>query len=80
MSDYVQVPPDRLDAPVLEALLEEYATRDGTDYGEQEMTLAAKVQGLRVQLDRGDVQLLYDTQAEQWDLVTRLEAENYLSN
>ena len=40
MATFVEVPPERLDPAVLAALLEDYASRDGTDYGDREHTLA----------------------------------------
>ncbi len=69
MSCYIEVPPDRLDADVLQALLEEYASRDGTDYGEVELTLEQKTGNLRRQLERGELLILFQTETEHWDLV-----------
>lgn len=69
MSDYVQVPVARLDTQVLQALLEDFASRDGTDYGERELTLAEKAGNLRRQLDEGALCLLFHGPSEQWDLV-----------
>ena len=43
MPEYVEVPPERLAAEVLQALFEEYVSRDGTDYGETELALQDKV-------------------------------------
>ena len=57
MAEFVMVPLERLQADILNALLEEYASRDGTDYGERESTLADKVEQLRKQLRNGDLQL-----------------------
>ncbi|MDX1732852.1 MAG: YheU family protein [Halioglobus sp.] len=74
MPQYVQVPPQRLDGGVLQALMEEYVTRDGTDYGENELALQAKVSNLRGQLERGDVCLVYELDSEQWDLLPREDA------
>ena len=79
MAEFVMVPPERLQQDVLNALLEEYASRDGTDYGERESTLASKVGQLRQQLRSGDLQLLYDADSEQWDLVPRAQAELLLN-
>ncbi|MCB1843116.1 MAG: YheU family protein [Halioglobus sp.] len=70
MPEYVEVPYQRLPQAVFRALLEEYVTRDGTDYGAQELSLAEKVQRLESQVARADVRLLYDAQSEQWDLVS----------
>lgn len=80
MVQFVTVPPDRLAPEVLQALLEEYASRDGTDYGEREQTLETKTGQLREQLGRGELQLLYDTESEQWDLLPREQAELLLNS
>ena len=69
MSLYVQVPLNRLSEDVLQALLEEFASRDGTDYGAVELTLEQKAGNLRRQLEREEVAILFDTESEQWDLV-----------
>ena len=69
MAKLVQVPIERLSAEVYTALLEEYASRDGTDYGEREVSLAEKVAQLKGQLSRGDIGLVYDADSSQWDLL-----------
>ena len=69
MSSYLQVPLNRLSEDVLQALLEEFASRDGTDYGAVELTLEQKAGNLRRQLEREEVAILFDTESEQWDLV-----------
>jgi uncharacterized protein YheU (UPF0270 family) len=78
MSQFVEVPSAQLDSDTLRALLEEYASRDGTDYGEREMTLWAKVDDLRLQLETGKLLLLYDADSETWDLVEREQATQLL--
>lgn len=80
MAQFLAVPPGRLQADILQSLLEEYASRDGTDYGEREVPLADKVRALQGQLDSGDVQILYDTDSEEWDLVPREQAEELLNS
>jgi uncharacterized protein YheU (UPF0270 family) len=75
MAQFVVVPPQRLQPDVLQALLEEYASRDGTDYGERELTLDEKVGRLQSQLNDGDLRILYDIDSEQWDLVPQAQAE-----
>ena len=74
MANIVAVPIDRLDVDTLVSLLEEFASRDGTDYGEREVALEQKVADLRTQLATGDIRLLYDVDGEQWDLVDRVSA------
>ena len=79
MSGYIEVPTTKLDAAVLDALLEEFASRDGTDYGERELTLDEKVGNLRSQLASTELQLLFHTETEQWDLVSSEQAMNLLN-
>jgi uncharacterized protein YheU (UPF0270 family) len=79
MAQFVRVPLERLQADVLHALLEEYATRDGTDYGDREQPLEVKVARLRGQLQAGDVQIVYDVGSEQWDLLPRAQAAQFLN-
>jgi uncharacterized protein YheU (UPF0270 family) len=80
MSQFVDVPLQRLQADVLQALLEEFASRDGTDYGEQELSLEQKVASLRGQLQGSELQLLYDVTSEQWDLLPKEQALRLLEN
>jgi len=75
MAEFVLVPLQRLQAESLQALLEEFASRDGTDYGERELTLEQKVAQLGTRLRAGDLQILYDADSEQWDLLPRDQAE-----
>lgn len=78
MAAFLEIPPQRLSAEALEGLLEEFASRDGTDYGEQERSLAEKVADLRSQLTRGELCLLFDQDSETWDLCPREEARSLL--
>ncbi len=80
MAQFIKVPPQRLEVEVLQALLEEYATRDGTDYGEKELALEDKVKRLQHQLDDSELYILYDLDSEQWDLVPSAQAELLLNS
>lgn len=80
MANFITVPVDRLAGETLSSLLEEFASRDGTDYGERETPLAEKVAALRAQMERGELQLLYDADSEQWDIVDRESAREILHN
>ncbi|MEP5765632.1 MAG: YheU family protein [Halieaceae bacterium] len=71
MAQFVQVPTARLDTDVLLAMLEDFASRDGTDYGIRELSLEEKVSNLRLQLSSGDLVIVYDLDSEQWDLCTK---------
>ena len=80
MSSFIHVPMQRLAPEVLDNLLQEYASRDGTDYGEVELTLAEKTGNLRRQLEQGDISILYDLETEQWDLVDAEQAQRLLQD
>lgn len=80
MADLVEVPYAALEAATRNALLEEFASRDGTDYGLQETPLERRVEQLD-QLWRGaELLLLYDSDSEQWDLLTRERAQILLQS
>lgn len=78
MPQFVEVPPRRLPADVLQALLEEYASRDGTDYGLRELSLRDKTENLHKQLADRDLCLLFEAESEQWDLLPRDQARALL--
>ena len=78
MAQFVEVPCERVPAPTLEALLEEYASRDGTVYGQVERSLQEKVDSLHAQLRSGKLALLYDADSAEWDLLPRDQASELL--
>mgnify|MGYP000709392875 FL=1 len=66
----MQIPFEQLSADTLTAILEEYASREGTEYGEVDYSLAQKVSMLRKQLERGDVGISFDTETETCSLIS----------
>lgn len=67
----MEVPWQDIAPATLEALLEEFVTRDGTDYGETEAPLARKVAQVREQVRRGEVLIVFDEISESVTLLTR---------
>jgi len=67
------IPPERLTEQVLKGLLEAYITREGTDYGETELSLAQKVDQLLPLVYTGEVMVCYDEVSESTTLLTRHE-------
>jgi uncharacterized protein YheU (UPF0270 family) len=80
LAQFLEIPTDQLGAGVLQALLEEFASRDGTDYGEVETAIEQKVAQLRSSLEDGEAILLYDADSEQWDLLPRERATEFLAD
>jgi hypothetical protein len=52
-------------------MIEEFVTREGTDYGEQETELAQKVAQLRSQLRSGKAGILFYPGSETFQIVPR---------
>ena len=66
----ILIPPAALAADVLRGVIEAFVLREGTDYGEKEFSLEQKVVHVMGQLERGDVQILFDPNSQTVDLVT----------
>lgn len=67
------IPPGSLSEEALQGVLEEFISRDGTDYGEEELSLEAKVARLKPQVMRGEVLIVFDEALEGVTLMTREE-------
>ncbi|HBD23070.1 MAG TPA: hypothetical protein DC023_01455 [Oceanospirillaceae bacterium] len=63
------IPWQQLPAATLDNLLQEYASRDGTDYGQVETSLADKVEQLKQQLLQGKVVIVYSELHESVNLM-----------
>jgi uncharacterized protein YheU (UPF0270 family) len=70
----VEVPHAQLSPAVLRRLLEEFVTRDGTDYGSVERTLEEKVARLVRQLEAGEAAIVVDLESETIDIIPRPSA------
>jgi uncharacterized protein YheU (UPF0270 family) len=77
MAELLRIPPERLAPDTLVALLEEYASRDGTDYGLRELSLEEKVARLQSQLRSGELAIVYDASSEHWDLLDPQQMEQF---
>jgi uncharacterized protein YheU (UPF0270 family) len=73
MENLVEVPWDQLALDTLQALVEEFVTRDGTDYGEQEIALCDKVNQVIRGIKRKDYVIVYNPDADSVQIVTREE-------
>jgi len=56
----VLVPYTELPAQLLRAVIESFVLREGTDYGETEVSLQDKVARVVDQLKKGDARILFD--------------------
>lgn len=72
------VPHQQISPDALQGLIEEYITRDGTDYGAQEFSLAQKVQQVQQQMERGDVVVVFDVATESVSLLNSRDAREFI--
>ena len=77
MADLLRIPLQRMAPETLAAMLEEYASRDGTDYGARELSLEEKVAALQAQLSAGQLVIVYDAASEHWDLLAEEQLEQF---
>jgi hypothetical protein len=71
VENLIEVPWDALASDTLTALVEEFVTRDGTDYGEQEVGLERKVLQVINGIKRKEYVIVFDAEQESVQIVTR---------
>ena len=65
----IEIPLSHLDEEILQAVIEEFITREGTDYGQQEISLAQKAAQVRKQLETGLAVIVFDEASETTGIV-----------
>ncbi|MBJ3815035.1 YheU family protein [Shimwellia pseudoproteus] len=65
------IPWQQIDPETLANLIESFVLREGTDYGEQERSLAAKVADVRRQLESGEAVLVWSELHETINIMPR---------
>jgi uncharacterized protein YheU (UPF0270 family) len=69
LSEPVTVPHTELRPDLLRSVVESFVLREGTDYGEREVSLESKIASVVRQLERGEAQIIFDPQSESIDIV-----------
>jgi len=69
------IPHTQISNEALQGLIEDFITREGTDYGETEVPLAQKVAQVKHQLERGDVVIVFDPASESVSILTKRDAQ-----
>ena len=65
----IELSPDDLSPEALRGLIEEFVTRDGTDYGAVERGIDEKVAAVTEQLLSGEARLVFDPETETANIV-----------
>ncbi|NVK72986.1 hypothetical protein C0J08_16015 [Marinomonas sp. CT5] len=71
------IPYDSLAAETLEAILDDIVSRDGTDYGDYDLSSAQKREQALRALQSGEAVLLFDTESETIKMIPKSDLGNY---
>lgn len=66
----MEIPFRELSVEALRGVVEEFVSREGTDYG-QEFTLDQKVQHVMRQLERGDATIAFDPETQTVNIIAK---------
>ena len=69
------IPYEQLSNDALQGLIEEFITREGTDYGIEEVSLSTKVEQIKAQLSRCEVVVVFDVASETVSILSRRDAK-----
>lgn len=69
------IPYEQLSSDALQGLIEEFITREGTDYGMEEVSLSTKVEQVKRQLKHRDIVVVFDITTESVSILSRRDAE-----
>lgn len=67
--DPVEIPPAELSPEALRGIVESFVLREGTEYGEQEVSLDRKVADVMRQIERREARIFFDPETETVTLV-----------
>ncbi|BDF95843.1 MULTISPECIES: YheU family protein [Pseudoalteromonas] len=67
------IPHQQLDKDTLYNLIESYVLREGTDYGEQEFSIEAKVAQVNQQLNAGEAMVFFSELHESVTIISKSE-------
>ncbi len=65
----MEIPYQRLEPEILLAVITEFVTREGTDYGDQVFSLDEKIAAVRRQLVAGSARIVFDAESETCNVV-----------
>jgi uncharacterized protein YheU (UPF0270 family) len=79
MGERVVVPHASLSPEALRGVIEDFITREGTDYGEREHSLAQKHDQVARQIEAGEVLIVFDVETESVSLIHRDQLSSFRS-
>ena len=73
------IPVEKINTTTLNSLIEAFITREGTDYGVNEISLKEKVSQVKQQLHRGDIVVVFDAASESANIMSKHQYEEWVS-
>ena len=67
----MQIPIDMLHPDTLRSVVEDFITREGTDYGAHEVSLEAKIDQVMRQLRSGKAILVFDSEGDSCNIIMK---------
>ena len=67
----VEVPHEQLSPEALRGVIESFVLREGTEYGERDVSLDTKITQVLRQIERGEAQILFDPNSETIDVIVK---------
>lgn len=74
------IPWERLSEGALRGVIEEFVTREGTEYGDHDVSLDDKVRDVQRQLEKREAVVLFDVKTEAVNLVRAREVRHLLQD
>jgi uncharacterized protein YheU (UPF0270 family) len=71
LTDFIEIPQEQLSAELKRAVIEDFITREGTDYGHRDFTLDEKVAQIQKQLDSSEICIAFDDVTETCTLIVK---------
>ncbi len=73
----MKVPHDQLNPDTLRSLIEHFVGREGTDYGDREVSLDTKIAQVLRRLEQGTAFVLFDAESETCNIATVTELREF---
>lgn len=64
------IPVSRLSPEALQGVIQEFVLREGTDYGDREVSLETKLRQVKNKLEKGLAVLVFDDEAETTNIIS----------
>ena len=65
----MEIPYQKFEPKILRAVIAEYVSREGTDYGDRVFSLDEKIAMVQSQLENGSARIVFDTESETCNVV-----------